>query len=315
MPPFRFFDKKWRLFESEKTNGGEGKMELQSAAAWVILLLGALYGAALLRTAWKKKAQVKEEPGRFWQHGSCQGIVYFFTTMGFPDFLLNTALLRKLGWVEDRCLPGTLVASSLVPGAVIAYVYLQSGAMLDMKLLLSCVAAIALGSFLGARVVTQLRGETIRTIMGAAMLFSMAALLLKMAISSGAAGTATALSSVQLAIALPIVCFFGFINMFGVPMKPPAIALFLLLGLSPMATLTLVMAMGIASPLAGGVRVLRSGLYGKKSALAALSFGTAGVLLGAAFTITLDAAVLTAILLFIMAATALSMLRPKRAEK
>lgn len=290
-------------------------MKIQSIVAFAILLLGVVYGMVLLAAARREKDAVRREPGAFWQHGLCQGIVYFFTTMGFPDFLLNTALLRKLEWVEDRLLPGTLVTCSLVPGSVIAFVYLQNGTAIDLLLLFSCMGAIALGSFTGARVVTQLRGETIRTIMGAAMLFSMAALLLKMAISSGAAGTATALSLMQLAIALPIVFFFGFINMFGVPMKPPAIALFLLLGLSPMATLTLVMAMGIASPLAGGVRVLRSELYGKKSALAALSFGTAGVLLGAAFTITLDAAVLTAILLLIMAATALSMLRPKGAEK
>lgn len=289
-------------------------MMLQTAVASALLCFGILYGAALLVSAWKNRVAVRREAGALWQHGICQAAVYFFTTMGFPDFILNTLLLKKLGWVEDRRLPGTLVACALMPGAVIAFVYLQNGTRIDSLLLLSCMGAIALGSFTGARVMTALSGRTLRLVMGVAMLFSMAALLLKLVVSSGAAGTATALSAPQLALALPIVFLLGFINMFGVPMKPPAIALFLLLGLSPMATLTLMLAMGIASPLAGGIRVVRSGLYQKKSALASLSFGVVGVLLGAAFTVMLDATVLTGILLLILAITAFTMLRPPKKE-
>ena len=64
---------------------------------------------------------------------------------------------------------------------------------------------------------------------------------------------------------------FSFINMFGVPLKPPAIAMFLLMGLSPMNTLILVLAMAVVSPMAGGIQVLRSGLYHGKIALAQFS--------------------------------------------
>ena len=84
-------------------------------------------------------------------------------------------------------------------------------------------------------------------------------------------------------------------------------SLAMIVGLIP-----LMLAMGVASPMAGGIRVLRSGLYQKKIALAAVSFGTLGALVGTAFTVSLDATTLSVILLVIMAITAVTMLRPKK---
>ena len=130
------------------------------------------------------------------------------------------------------------------------------------------MAAIGLGSIIGARVVSRMSGGAIRAIMGVAMIASMGALILKMIVSAGAVGTAMDLSAWKLFIALPLMFGFGVINMFGVPMKPPAIALLLLLGMEPMAVLTVVMVMGVVSPMTGGVRVLRSGNYQRKPVLA-----------------------------------------------
>ena len=192
--------------------------------------------------------------------------------------------------------------------------HLRNGEPLGFATLFLCMAAIAAGSFAGARVMTSLSGETIRKIMGIAMLLSMGALVLKMVVSAGTVGTASSLTSWQLGIALPVVFFLGFINMFGVPMKPPAIALFLLLGMSPMSTLTLMLVLGVISPMVGGIRVMRSGMYQQKIALAGASFGLLGALLGTAFTVTLDATALSVILLIIMALTAVSMLRPPKKD-
>lgn len=287
-------------------------MNVQTIVAVAILLYGAAYALCLCRGAWKDRGGVRDEKGKFWKLSLSEAVVFFFTTMGFPDFILNTLLFQKCGWVEDKRLPGTLVASSVFPGALIAFSYLRGGEPLGLATLLLCMAAIAAGSFTGARVMTSLDGKTIRLIMGVAILCSMGALILKMVVSAGAVGTAASLAPWQLCIALPIIFGLGFINMFGVPMKPPSVALFLLLGLSPMSTLTLMLAMGVASPMAGGVQVLRSGVYQKKIALAALSFGAIGALIGTVFTVNLDATTLSVILLAIMAITAVTMLRPKR---
>ena len=287
-------------------------MKLQHILAAAMLIYGVGYGCLLLWKVWKNWKQVSHERGAFWQLSICEAVVFFFTTMGFPDFVLNTLAFRKCGWVDDKRLPGTLVVCSVLPGAIIAFVYLWGKDAIDMTTMLLCIAAIAFGSFTGARVVSKLDGKTIRLIMGVTMLFSMAALVLKLILTAGAVGTANGLTALQLCIALPLIFCFGFINMFGVPLKPPAIAMFLLMGLSPMNTLILVLAMAVVSPMAGGIQVLRSGLYHGKIALAAISFGVVGALLGTAFTVTLDATMLTVILLVIMAITVVSVLKPEK---
>ncbi len=289
-------------------------MGVQRVLGMVILVYGLGYALCLCIQAWKKKEAMREEKGAFWKISLCEAIVYFFTTMGVPDFILNTLLFRKFSWVRDQYLPGTLVATAVFPSALIAFSYLRNGEPLGFATLFLCMAAIAAGSFAGARVMTSLSGETIRKIMGIAMLLSMGALVLKMVVSAGTVGTASSLTPWQLGIALPVVFFLGFINMFGVPMKPPAIALFLLLGMSPMSTLTLMLVLGVISPMVGGIRVVRSGMYQQKIALSGISFGLLGALLGTAFTVTLDATALGVILLIIMALTAVSMLRPPKQD-
>ena len=276
----------------------------------LILIYGTVYALLLLRAAWKDRAGAAEEPGAFWKLSVCEAAVYFFTTMGVPDFILNTMVFQKCRWVDDRRLPGTWVAAAVFPSALIAFSYLCRGTGgLDMATTLLCAAAIAAGSLTGARVMTALPAAAIRKIMAIAMLASMGAMVLKLVVSSGAAGTGGALAPWQLCIALPVIFGLGFLNMFGVPMKPPAIALLLLMGLSPINTLTLMLVMGVVSPMVGGIRVLRSALYQKKIALAAVSFGALGALAGTAFTVTLPAGILTAVLLVIMALTSVSMLR------
>ena len=287
-------------------------MTPQKCMAAALLVCGAAYALCLCRGAWKNRAAFRAEPGVLWNMSLWEAAVYFFTTMGFPDFLLNTVLFRHKKWVDDRRLPGTLVAASILPGAWIASAYLLGNTAVDLITLLLCVAAIGLGSIIGARVVSRMSGGAIRAIMGVAMIASMGALILKMIVSAGAVGTAMDLSAWKLFIALPLMFGFGVINMFGVPMKPPAIALLLLLGMEPMAVLTVVMVMGVVSPMTGGVRVLRSGNYQRKPVLAGALAGFAGALAGTVFTVSLNAAVLNGILLFIMAFTAVSMLRPQR---
>ena len=108
-------------------------METQKILAAAILVYGAVYALCLCRSAWKNRCGVQAEKGRFWQLSLGEAVVFFFTTMGFPDFILNTLLFQKCGWVEDKRLPGTLVASSVFAGAVIAFSYLRGGEALSLS--------------------------------------------------------------------------------------------------------------------------------------------------------------------------------------
>ncbi len=69
--------------------------------------------------------------------------------------------------------------------------------------------------------------------------------------------------------------------------------------------------MGVVSPMAGGSGCCAARCIKREIVLAAVSFGALGALAGTAFTVTLPAGVLTAVLLVIMAFTSVSMLRKR----
>ena len=92
----------------------------------------------------------------------------------------------------------------------------------------------------------------------------------------------------------------GFINMTGVPCKPIATAMLLLLGLSPVAALTLTLVLGAINPMSGGVAIVRGGLYNRKMVLAAMTAGSVASILGVVLAISMNQLLLNILLLIVM---------------
>ena len=129
------FEKGWKY--EIATYFGSGNVDLRSG----------IWMSAAVESVEKLETGKSHERGAFWQLSICEAVVFFFMTMGFPDFVLNTLAFRKCGWVDDKRLPGTLVVCSVLPGAIIAFVYLWGKDAIDMTTMLLCMAAIAFGSF------------------------------------------------------------------------------------------------------------------------------------------------------------------------
>jgi len=276
-----------------------------------ILIAGIIYGIAIIYSAYRNKAQVCAEQGSFAALGPLEVIIYFFAASGISDFLLNTLMIKKLKLMEDDKLPGTLVACCLVPSAIFSFSLLHKGAAIDPVSLLSCAAAIAIGSYIGSLMAGKFDGKSIKKIMVFALAASFAILVVKIIITRGAAGELTSLTGIKLIIAV-VICFItGLINMFGIPMKPTWTALFLILGLSPISTLTMVLSVGYFGPLTGGINVIRSGNYHKKTALAASTFGALGAVIGVLLAVSISQGVLNIVLLLVMALAIFTMLRSK----
>ena len=281
----------------------------QKCIGWLILLLGIAYAVALLWNAATRQKAFSAERGRFLALGLCEVAVYFCAAIGISDFLLNTLILRTKRLTEDRNLPGTLVVSCLTPGAVIAFSYLGVEEPVALGTLLPCIISITLGSAVGAKWIGGLDGEKIRKVMGIAMIGSLIALIARIVIARGATGTANGFSLPILIIAILFSFFWGAANMIGIPMKPAGTAAFLLLGLSPLATLTLVLVMAAIGPMGGGIRILREKRYHQKLSCAAATFGSLGALLGCLFTISISALLLNILLLVVMVIAIVSLLK------
>ena len=101
----------------------------------------------------------------------------------------------------------------------------------------------------------------------------------------------------------------GFINMTGVPCKPIATAMLLLLGLSPVAALTLTLVLGAINPMSGGVSIVKAGLYNRKMVLAAMTTGSVASILGVVLAISMNQLLLNILLLIVMLIAVVSILK------
>ena len=154
-----------------------------------------------------------------------------------------------------------------------------------------------------------MNGAAIRKIMGIALLFSMAALIVKMILSAGTTGTAVGLHGVRLLIRCLGCLGIGFINMLGGPCKPVAAAMLLLLGLSPVATLTLTLVLGAIIPMSGGVSIVKGGLYNRKMVLAAMTAGSVAAVLGVMLAISMNQLLLNILLIIVMLIAVISIFK------
>ncbi len=284
-------------------------MTFQKAIGLLILGLGIVYGAAVFVQAARNRAEFRSERGSLPLLGLIEACLYFCATMGLPDFLLNTLAIRHLDLTEDRKLPGTLIAASITPGAVIAFSLLRADYTIELPTLVCCCASILAGAFVGSRFVRQIAGNKIRKIMGIALIFSMGALVLRIIIARGATGTAAGLPLPLLIIACAGSFCWGIFNMLGIPMKAPGSALFLLLGLSPLSALTLVLVLGFLGPMGGGFQVLRDKRYHQKITCASVVFGSIGALIGCLVAISVSPLVLNILLFAAMLLAIITLLR------
>ena len=284
-------------------------MTVQKTIGAVLLCCGLLLGAAILWRSIREREAFRAEKGNFALLGIMEIAVYFCATLGISDFLLNTIPYRQMRLAEDKKLPGTLIAAGLVPGSVIAFSLLQVDNPVELPTLILCSASIAAGCVLGARLVGRIDGSKIRRVLGIALIGSLIALSVKIIVSSGATGTAVGLTPAQLAIAVPFSIFWGAVNMLGVPGKPAGTAFFLIMGMSPLSTITLVLVMGCIGPMSGSIHVVRGGNYHRKLCSAAVIFGSVGAILGTLFAISINATLLNILLLAVMLIAIFSMFR------
>ena len=234
-------------------------MSIPRITGIIFLCCGLIYAFVLGRELVRNRAALRQAPGDLKIIGVCEFFIFFLCTVGVSDFLLNTLLIKKFRLSDDKGIPSCLIASTLVPGAFLSFSYLQAENSADALTLIMFMLCLAAGAVFGGRAVSRMNGAAIRKIMGIALLFSMAALIVKMILSAGTTGTAGGLHGVRLLIMCLGCLGIGFVNMMGVPCKPVAAAMLLLLGLSPVATLTLTLVLGAIIPMSGGVSIVKGG--------------------------------------------------------
>ena len=284
-------------------------MSLQYIIGTLFLAAGIIYAVYILKDAITEKAAFNAQPGNLKVILIAETIVYFFCTIGISDFVMNTITIRRLKLAEPETLPDCLITAGIVPGAFISFLYMRNAGAMDNLTLLVFIICMAVGSFLGSRAVGHMKGETIRRAMVALLSLSVLVLIARMVMTQGAANTEVALRGVKLVILALTTLVFGFTNMLGIPAKPFLTTALLLLGLSPIATLALILGAVPISVVTGGINVVSRKRYNKKHAVSAVTAGCAAAFVGCMLAISLNAAALNVILIAVIIVAIISLIK------
>ena len=284
-------------------------MSLQHLIGAVFLTAGIIYAVYILKDAFSDREALAAQPGTLRGTMIAEGIVYFFCTIGISDFVMNTIVVRKLKLAGSETLPDNLITAGIVPGSFIAFLYLRTAPLVDVKTMLVFMGGLALGSFIGSRAVGKMNGEVIRKALVVLLIGAMIALIVRMILSSGEPGTATALSGAKLVLLGVLTLIFGFTNMLGIPAKPFTTTALMLLGMSPITTLTLLLGSVPISVVTGGINVVRRRRYNKKMALSAVTIGCVTAFIGTMLAISINAVALNIILIGVILIAVISLVK------
>ncbi|MBO5998123.1 MAG: hypothetical protein J6P87_00375 [Lachnospiraceae bacterium] len=284
----------------------------QKVTGYLLLVIGILFGILVLVRAYRTRAAVSSEKGNIKLIAPVEIAIYFLATLGLSDYLLHTLEIRGMKLADSRKIPGTLVAAAVTPGAVMAFFMLQSDRPAGVVTIIACAVSMIIGTMTGGYIVGRMDGRKIRTFMGFALIGSLAALVIKMIVQKDAAGTLVELSGIRLIIAVLFSFVWGNMSMLGIPMKPAGTAVFLLLGLSPVATLTMTLVMGCTGPMGGAPVVYKRGDYHQKLTVCAVTFGSLGAVIGSVFALSVPAILLNILMMIMIVIAVISMLRPDK---
>lgn len=284
-------------------------MNIPACIGTVFLLCGLVYAGILAREFLQNREALRQAPGYFKLLLPAEFLVFFLCTLGVSDFLLNTLLIRKGKLSDAKGLPACLIVSTLVPGGFLSFSYLRAENTADTLTLILFMLFLVIGAAIGGRAANRMDGRTIRKILGIALLVSMAALVVKMIVSAGVTGTAVGFRGLRLVIMCVLCVGVGFLNMMGVPGKPITTAMLLLLGMSPVAALTLTIVLGSITPMSSGFSLIKAGRYNRKLALAAMTAGSVAAVLGVMLAISMDPLLLNILLLCVMLVAVISILK------
>ena len=238
--------------------------------------------AATFLVAWGRRLRVEHRPG--WRMLAVGAWTNFFDTLGIGSFATTTALykivpeLRRM--VSDRLIPGTLNVGHTLPAITQAFIFIAIIAV-DMRTLVSIIAAAVLGAWLGAGRVAKWNKQTVRIAMGLALIAAASLMTASQLGIVPSGGEALGLSGTRLGVAVAISMVLGALMTMGIGYYGPCLIMISLLGMSPRTAFPIMMgACAFLMPVAS-MRFLRAEAYEPRAALGLTIGGIPAVLIAA----------------------------------
>ena len=134
----------------------------------LIVLLNGFFLMRLLQDLVKNWQDIKHDTASTMLLMISSLIIFFCSALGISDFTLSTLFYRKMNFLKNKKLPGTLNTQCVIPVTVIAVAFI-SVIHVDSITLSVCIIAQMIGAYLGPSIVMRFSLKSIRLIIGLGM--------------------------------------------------------------------------------------------------------------------------------------------------
>jgi uncharacterized membrane protein YfcA len=242
------------------------------------------------------------------QHSGIGFVTNFFDTLGIGSFAPTTSFFRLRKLVPDEFIPGTLNVGHTPPTIVQALIYITI-IEVDMRTLVSMIAAAVLGAWLGAGVVAGWDRRRIQIGMGVALLAAASLMFMTQLNLLPGGGLALGLEGPRFWIALIGNFVLGALMSLGIGLYAPCLIMISLLGMSPTTAFPIMMgSCAFLMPVAS-TRFIRKESYDARAALGLAQGGIPAVLIAAFIVKSLPLTAVRWLVIVVVIYTAMMMLR------
>ncbi|MCC3863685.1 sulfite exporter TauE/SafE family protein [Terrisporobacter petrolearius] len=235
-------------------------------------------------------------------------ITNFFDTLGIGSFAPTVAFNKflKMG-VRDKDLPGLLNVGDTLPVMCEAVIFTT---VIDVEpiTLVTMLVASAVGSWLGAGIISKLDEIKIQKIMGIALLVTGVLMTLGALNLMPGGGEAIGLTGIKLGIGIVGNFILGALMTAGIGLYAPCMALVYFLGMSPAVAFPIMMGSCATLMPVCSVKFIKEGAYPRKAALLLGLFGAIGVFIAAYIVKSLPLNILRWLVIAVILYTSISML-------
>lgn len=240
--------------------------------------------------------------------GALGWIANFFDTLGIGSFAIIVAANKffKMG-IKDKELPGFLNVGCCLPIMCEAFIF-TTVIKVDPVTLFAMLIAAAVGSYIGAGIISKLDEAKIQLVMGIALLFTAALMFCsKMGYMPGG-GEEIGLTGINLVIGIIGNTVLGALMTAGIGLFAPCMALCYFLGLSSQVVFPIMMGSCAMLQPVSSVKFIKEGAYPRKASLVLGLCGAVGVFVAAFIVKSLPTDILKWLVMAVLVYTGASMI-------
>ncbi|WP_455539059.1 TSUP family transporter [Terrisporobacter sp.] len=247
--------------------------------------------------------------------GITGAVTNFFDTLGIGSFAPTVAFNKflKMG-VRDKELPGLLNVGDTLPVMLEAVIFTTVIAVEPITLV-TMLAASAIGSWLGAGIMSKMDETKVQRVMGFALFVTGILMSLSAMGYMPGGGDAIGLTGGKLIIGIVGNFILGALMTAGIGLYAPCMALVYFLGLSPAVAFPIMMGSCATLMPVCSVKFIKEGAYPRKAALLLGLFGAIGVFIATYIVKSLPLDILRWLVIVVIFYTSVSMLISANKDK